>query len=66
MRSDDTLTEKERKILEGIHEKNESFNVDGPSEQDLEFLQKCYLGKSMQLSEDWMCVYILYMDNVYG
>ena len=44
---DDQLTEEERKILEGIHKRNRSFKVDGPSKIDLEFLQKCY-GNSMQ------------------
>ena len=33
---------KEMTILEGIHERNKSFKVDGPSKLDLEFTEKCY------------------------
>ena len=46
VRRDDTLTEKEKEILEGIHKRNKCRNVNGPSKLDLEFLQKHY-GKSM-------------------
>ena len=40
--ADENLSEEERGILEGIHERNKSRNVDGPSKIDLEILQKCY------------------------
>ena len=40
--ADENLSEEERAILEGIHERNKSRNVDGPSKIDLEILQKCY------------------------
>ena len=42
VKGDDNLTEEDKKILEGIHKRNKSFRVDGPSKSDLEFLQKCY------------------------
>ena len=49
VKADKNLTpgSKEMKVLEGIHKRNRSFRVDGPSKLDQEFLQKCY-GKLMR------------------
>lgn len=40
--SDNNLTPEQKKILEGIHKRNLSFTVDGPSRTDLSFLDQCY------------------------
>ena len=54
---DNSLTRLEKKILEGIHKRNKSFRVDGPSRTDLYFLQKCYQGKLIVLDSPFGSLY---------
>ena len=42
VKGDDKLSPKEKIILEGIHKRNKSIPVDGPSVEDQKFLEKCY------------------------
>ena len=42
VKGDKNLFPKEKEVLEGIHKRNKSFKVDGPSITDMKFVQECY------------------------
>ena len=49
--SDSNLTKEEKEILRGIHQRNNSLNMKGPSATDLNFLEQCY---------GWLIEFVLY------